>query len=159
MPLRRWQTDQSAPLPFVRPIQWEQMSLTGCHGLHQWSCSKLALEESCQHRQGQSSNAQQASLHQRQLLVILQMQQRGLTMAQVIVLPGCQLWLILQDQGRQLKSGLTCSTASWCNRSIGDVTSHTPVTRAADGPFFGDLLGLLLPGRNALGTRICRNHS
>ena len=33
-----------------------------------------------------------------------------------------------------------------------------PVTDAAGTPFFGDLLGLLLPGKNARGTRICRDH-
>ena len=35
-----------------------------------------------------------------------------------------------------------------------------PVTDAAGAPFFGDLLGLLLPGNKARGTRICkhRNH-
>lgn len=33
--------------------------------------------------------------------------------------------------------------------------ADVPVTDAAGAPFVGDLLGLLLPGKNARGTRIC----
>ena len=42
--------------------------------------------------------------------------------------------------------------------SLSSTSSNIPVTDAEGGPFLGDLLGLLLPGRNALGTRICCQH-
>ena len=35
----------------------------------------------------------------------------------------------------------------------------TPVIEAAGSPVVGDLLGLLVPGKKARGTRICRHSS